>query len=132
MRIDFSDKRAGFTSEAEQKTPELLQAVADAVAEQEAPALRLSATLAFYDPETMREVNRDYRSVDAVTDVLSFPMLEGRLAEATPATLIGDYDPEDGSLFLGDILICVERAKEQAEILLEMTSVGWKWPASRQ
>lgn len=54
------------------------------------------------DNENIRVMNRDFRSVDAATDVLSFPAAEG---EGVPA---------DGD-FLGDIAISLERARAQAE-----------------
>ncbi len=50
----------------------------------------------------MRGYNRSYRNVDASTDVLSFP------AGSCPAG--GEADP-----YLGDILVSVERAAEQAD-----------------
>jgi probable rRNA maturation factor len=49
----------------------------------------------------MREANRRFRSVDATTDVLSFPWE-------------GDAPDPDGGAHLGDILISVPRASEQA------------------
>lgn len=52
------------------------------------------------DDAQLRGLNRDYLGVDAPTDVLSFP------ADQT--------DPETGSPYLGDILISVQRAGEQA------------------
>lgn len=51
----------------------------------------------------MRSLNREYRGIGRVTDVLSFPMYE------TP----GEF-PEEGEFLLGDIVICPERAREQA------------------
>lgn len=55
--------------------------------------------------EIIHEYNRDYRSVDRPTDVLSFPADEGD-------TL---FAPPDG--FLGDIMISVPRASEQGKML---------------
>lgn len=57
------------------------------------------------DDETIRELNRDNRGIDKVTDVLSFPNVDIVL----PFNL-GDYDeydlnPETGALNLGDIII---------------------------
>ncbi len=65
------------------------------------------------EKEEIRRINNEYRKKDCVTDVLSFPMLEmkdGRLP-ADP----GPADMEDGRLFLGDIVVCVPKALEQAE-----------------
>jgi len=55
------------------------------------------------DDQAIQEINRDYRGIDKVTDVLSFPQEEDApaLIEKTP-------------LLLGDIVICLPRACEQA------------------
>ncbi len=53
--------------------------------------------------------------MDRVTDVLSFPMVQGRLCDAAPEELTGLTDPETGALELGDLVICPARAREQAE-----------------
>ena len=51
-----------------------------------------------------------------VTDVLSFPgagVLAGEIVKIKNYPF--DIDPENGGVFMGSIMICVERAKEQAE-----------------
>ncbi|RJP50309.1 MAG: rRNA maturation RNase YbeY [Anaerolineaceae bacterium] len=53
------------------------------------------------DDRQLHELNLDYLGVDAPTDVLSFPASES--------------DPETGSTYLGDILISVPRAAQQAQ-----------------
>ena len=57
-------------------------------------------TIVLTDDAQLRELNRDYLGIDAPTDVLSFPASE--------------TDPETGRRYLGDILISVPRAGEQA------------------
>lgn len=52
-------------------------------------------------PERIRTLNRDFRHVDSVTDVLTFPAWEGEISLSA-----------DG--YLGDIMICYARAREQA------------------
>ena len=59
-------------------------------------------TLTFVEPESIRELNKTYRDVDAVTDVLSFES-------------DGEYDPETGLEYLGDIVICLDQAQKQAD-----------------
>ena len=59
--------------------------------------------------ENIHEYNREYRSVDRPTDVLSFPADEGDDLLAPP----------DG--FLGDIMISIPRAREQAKALVHST-----------
>lgn len=75
----------------------------------------LSAEIVFADEEEIKKLNAETRGVDAVTDVLSFPTLDGiRGAALKKADFPYDID-EDGNLFLGSIIICEKRAKEQAE-----------------
>jgi len=58
-------------------------------------------TIVLTDDRQLHELNRDYLGVDAPTDVLSFPAVES--------------DPETGSTYLGDILISIPRATQQAQ-----------------
>lgn len=60
-------------------------------------------TLNFVDEDEIRRLNRMYREKDAVTDVLSFPSGDAKL-----------------SGYFGDIIICLEQAKRQAEGDLEL------------
>lgn len=63
------------------------------------------------DSKTIREINKNERDIDAVTDVLSFPMLE---FDENGNVINSDFDMDGENLLLGDIVICAERAKEQA------------------
>ena len=58
-------------------------------------------TILIDTPERIQTLNREFRNVDTVTDVLTFPAWEGEISLSA-----------DG--YLGDIMICYERAKEQA------------------
>ena len=60
---------------------------------------KVEISLSFVDEEEIRTLNRDYRNQDDITDVLSFPLEE-------------DF-PQENEL-LGDIVLCVKRAEEQA------------------
>lgn len=66
---------------------------------------RVSVT--FCDNEYIRKLNKEYRNKDSATDVLSFPLYDFNDDEPT-------CDP-DGSMPLGDIVISLERAAEQAQ-----------------
>ncbi len=50
--------------------------------------------------EKLRELNKQFRGIDAPTDVLSFPS--------------GEIDPETGETYLGDIIISWEKVQSQA------------------
>ena len=58
-------------------------------------------TIVLTDDAQLHELNREYLGVDAPTDVLSFPADES--------------DPETGATYLGDILISIPRATQQAQ-----------------
>ena len=81
---------------------------AEAVLEHEEIDFPCEIDVKLVSDKGIRELNRDFREVDAPTDVLSFPMY--------------DFDEEvdppvnpDGSVSLGDIVISLERAAEQAK-----------------
>lgn len=65
---------------------------------------RAEVSLTLAEPEEIRSLNAEYRGVDKVTDVLSFPQFDDM-----------EDLPEVGELCLGDVVICTERAREQAE-----------------
>ncbi len=53
--------------------------------------------------------------MDSVTDVLSFPTVDNPERKVINATDFADIvNPETGKLNIGDVIICLERAKEQA------------------
>ena len=93
----------------------LLTRVISAALEQEGVAIPCSVDVLLTTDQGIREINAEQREVDAVTDVLSFPYLE--LTPGTPPDGTGEdeLDPETGLCPLGDMVISVERAREQAE-----------------
>ena len=75
----------------------------------------LCVEVVFVDGEEIRRLNREMRNIDKVTDVLSFPTLDGIKGEAVCGK---DYPydmDEEGNLLIGSIAICCDRAREQAE-----------------
>lgn len=65
----------------------------------------------------IQEFNRENRNINAPTDVLSFPNIE----YDTPANFeiaemnqIDYFEPDSGELILGDIIISVDKVKNQA------------------
>ena len=61
-------------------------------------------SLTIVSPEEIQQLNREYRQVNRVTDVLSFPQY------VSP-----DEIPADSMYLLGDVVICMEQAVKQAE-----------------
>ena len=93
-----------------------LQAVADAVYKAEKQKINLYVDVSFVSAEDIRALNKDNRNVDAVTDVLSFPMLEGVKGNIIKKKdNILDYDPDMKAVFLGSVAICREKIAAQAK-----------------
>ena len=89
-----------FCVECENETElsELIRTCAEAVMQHEDFFGGVNITIVSEDE--IQRINRDFRGIDRVTDVLSFPAWDG------------NDEVADG--FLGDIAICLKRAKEQA------------------
>ena len=75
----------------------------------------LSAEIIVTDEAEIRRLNAEARGIDAVTDVLSFPSLDGIRGKALKKADFPFEVDEEGNIFLGSIVICEKRAKEQAE-----------------
>jgi probable rRNA maturation factor len=81
----------------------LVQSAVQAVLEIECLTGEGEVSLLFVDDESIRELNREHRGVDAVTDVLSFPQYD-TMEDIQKANY----------LLLGDVVINLARCKEQA------------------
>lgn len=68
----------------------------------EGKSTNVEVSISFVNNKEIQELNKDYRAIDEITDVLSFPIDDDILV---PVPL------------LGDIIISMERAKEQASEL---------------
>ena len=75
-------------------------------------------SLLFVDNEEIREINRDTRGIDKATDVLSFPMLDYPqnkvFKEVYKDTKFNEIYLDGDELVLGDMVLSLERAKEQS------------------
>lgn len=97
---------------------ETAESVCQSVLEEENCPYETQINLVLTDSQGIRRLNGEYRGIDQETDVLSFPnvdfLQEGRfeLEEGRDADY---FDPDTGELVLGDIMICVDRLKSQAE-----------------
>lgn len=63
---------------------------------------KVEVSLTLVSKNTIREINKTYRKIDKVTDVISFENDEG-------------FEKYDGFITLGDLFICVSKAKSQAK-----------------
>jgi probable rRNA maturation factor len=66
----------------------------------EYPKHKFEVNLTICDNNYIQELNKEHRGIDAPTDVLSFPFY--------------DFDTPEVTTLLGDIVISIDKAKEQA------------------
>ncbi|WP_226526402.1 rRNA maturation RNase YbeY [Metabacillus niabensis] len=104
LSIDSHDETSELTEEQIKTVEELLQFAADV--EDVSEGAELSVT--FVTNERIQEVNREYRDKDQPTDVISFALEEMSEGELE---IVGGDQPR----VLGDIIISIPRAREQAE-----------------
>lgn len=97
---------------------QIINEIVEASLDYEECPYEAEVNLVLTDDEGIRQINKEFRSIDNPTDVLSFPMgdfdtpsdfepLEERAEDY--------FNPETGELLLGDIVISVDKVREQAE-----------------
>lgn len=88
----------------------LIKRVAQAALNHETSDSEVELSLVITGDRKVRQLNRDYRGIDAPTDVLSFALAAGQLDRAR----IGFVAPPDGILHLGEVVISFPQAEKQA------------------
>ena len=74
---------------------------------------KIKAELVFESEDGIQILNKRERGVDSVTDVLSFPSLDGiKGVVLKPENCFTEMD--GGYIFIGSIVLCEEKIKEQA------------------
>lgn len=104
MLIDFHDN----TNSVPADYIDLLQRLLEFAGKREGISPETEMSVNFVDNREIQELNRNYRQKDSPTDVISFAMQETGEGEVNIQGL-------DMPVILGDIVISVDRTKEQAE-----------------
>ena len=102
MELDFNSLIDGY-SEYEEVYLDLLTKTLSYLKIKCSPIVSVSLV----DEDLIHQINRDYRHIDRVTDVISFAFLDNEDRE----TIL----KSEGDVVLGDIYICLDVAKRQAE-----------------
>lgn len=113
-----------FENETEQERPfdfdceDTIRQVAGQVLETEGCPYEVQVNVLLTDNEGIHEFNRECRNIDRPTDVLSFP----NVSYENPSDFSGVeddaadcFDPDSGELILGDIILSLDRIREQAK-----------------
>lgn len=108
MKSEFYIDSEDLSEEERQKLSSALRGSAEG-------DVPLALEVLIADEEEIRRLNREQRGIDKVTDVLSFPSMEDIRGEELLCEEHGDELDEEGRLFVGSVVICEKRAREQAE-----------------
>lgn len=104
LAIDLMDETNEVTEEAQR----LVESILQFAARKENIEKDTELSVTFVDNDRIREINKEYRHKDSATDVISFALEEMGEDEVE---IVGAEMPR----MLGDIIISIERTKEQAE-----------------
>ena len=76
---------------------------------------KIEVAVTFVDDDEIQELNKQERGIDAVTDVLSFPTLNDVFnRKIDKYNFPEDVNPENGKVDIGDVVINLNKAHEQA------------------
>ncbi|WP_026674663.1 rRNA maturation RNase YbeY [Alkalihalobacterium bogoriense] len=104
IEIDINDE----TEQVESVHVSLIKEVIIATLEHEKVEGDIEVSVSLVDNNTIREINKEYRNKDAVTDVISFALNDN---EDVELQIVGGEEVN----MLGDIIVSIPRAKEQAD-----------------
>jgi probable rRNA maturation factor len=99
IEVQISDERGLLEDHEKRLLSDLVQTVAQVLKLKQG-----EVSIVLVNNDEIQALNRQYRSKDQPTDVLSFPMTDGL-----------DEVDEDDYLMLGDVVISVPKAREQAK-----------------
>jgi probable rRNA maturation factor len=111
--IDNRQNKVEVTEEMEK----VLMQVIDYTLKDEKVFVDYEVSLVYVDNEQIKEINKEFRSIDRETDVLSFPMLEYPAHKVFKNIYLNyEFDKsyyDEDCLVLGDIALSLEKAEEQ-------------------
>ncbi|MDF2673598.1 MAG: ybeY [Clostridiales bacterium] len=114
--IEYSNNQEGY--EFDSKAEALIAKAVDAALKFEGFKYNYEISIVITDNAGIKIMNNRFRNIDKETDVLSFPMIEFNNKNLeNPIYDISDEEinPETGDVMLGDIVISIEKAYQQAE-----------------
>lgn len=95
---------------------QLAREVVNAAIEAEDFPFEAEVNILLVTKDEIHDINNSQRQIDRPTDVLSFPMIDYPAAGDFSKVEEDDdnFNPDTGEALLGDIILCVEKIKEQA------------------
>lgn len=100
--------------EGEELGAEAVCALQNALGDSVDADVPLALEVVFVSEEEIRSLNAQTRGIDKVTDVLSYPSMDGIKGQAIKGAEHPFETDEEGRLVIGSVAVCIQRAKEQA------------------
>lgn len=104
-KINFSNRQRKI--KLPDNTKQLVTKAVEAAISVEGISFDTEVNVTFVSDAMIKNINNEFRSINKSTDVLSFPLFDGEKF---------DINPENGCALLGDIIISIEHALNQAEL----------------
>ncbi len=106
-----------FNENVDEKKRKIFEALfAEALKVENQDYDKLTINLSFISDEEIKSINSEFRNIDKVTDVLSFPLIDNpEKKKINKQNFPYDVDFDSEEICLGDILICREVATAQAQ-----------------
>ena len=98
----------------DEKLQNIIKKAVDIVLFNEDFTIPVEVSITFVEDNEIRNINKQFRNKDKVTDVLSFPMLQFD-ENRNICNVTGDINKDSNRIILGDIIISTETAKRQSE-----------------
>ena len=107
--------KLNLNAEIEKAYVDILKSLTDIASDYFKLPSDLELDLTFMNIEEIKILNKEKRNINKPTDVLSFPYLNLKAGKLSVLEHKQDINPETNNLMLGEIIICEDIAKEQAE-----------------
>ncbi|NMA83300.1 MAG: rRNA maturation RNase YbeY [Epulopiscium sp.] len=105
------------TTKISKEIEKMIEHITETTLEEEEYPVSVEVSITFVSDEEIRDLNKEHRGIDQVTDVLSFPMIdftEGYCSFDEIENLDDYVNPDTEELILGDIIISLDKAQEQS------------------
>ena len=119
LDLDLAELQADYVALTEALKQNLLKRPPRWITKKDLKAIfsRGSLSVAIVSDRTIRQVNKDWRSINKATDVLSFPLelTEPSAPLGLPQGLAEEFEDDPNQWIVGEIIISAEKAVAQAE-----------------
>jgi len=109
MKINFYDVNLSYRC--------LIKKVIKRALQRLSQSKKIEFSVSFVTEEQIKTLNKEQRNNDTVTDVLSFPYLQLTPFQNVVATSDAQKNPHTNNVMLGEVVVCLPRAIQQAKQL---------------